>query len=149
MTKKRFEIVHPKEGESFLHDTHREYENIPIENINCPALHFLLARANEAPVDKYNMVAVYDWIIGLERSLVLVEKLQDDLRFTAASNVEELPDDLRNRKARAFLMSGNITVEKSIRHMWECLEWIREELGFREVRYTEDCCCASEDVADD
>ena len=135
---KRFKIVN-KDGESpFLTDREKEYGNLPIENVDCPALQFLLSYANEH--EHYNGLAVDDYFHELEQNLAFIERLNHDQYATSLHNIPE-PNNWNHRRDIQFLRKANSEIYDSFKMAWNCIEWIRGELKLDKNRNAQDCCC--------
>lgn len=130
---KRFKIVENSthKGSFFLTDTKKEYENIGVDNPDDVVVQHLLHIVNSFDELDYNVVAVHDYIVGLERCLILVEKLQKDFDSIARRNFNEDDNDARKRREYQFLMIGDNVIDEYIDRMWDYLEWLRSEFGFK------------------
>lgn len=133
MSNERFKIVEnsTRKGSYFLTDTKKEYENIGVDNPNDSTVKHLLYLVNNFDNKDYNLVAVHDYIIGLERSLILVEKLQQEFDYVARRNFNEDDKSYREKVEYQFLMIGDDVIDNHIKKMWCYIECLRKELGFK------------------
>ena len=79
--------------------------------------------------EEFNLVAIYDYILGIERKLVLIERLQEQMFYTARRNMHE-----SKSKDKQFMLIGENTIMKSIRGIEENLDWIKKEVQFAEAQ---------------
>ena len=81
--------------------------------------------------DKFNMISIYEYLLGIEEQLIFIKTLED-VMFTSARSA--LNDDAR--KTRLFLKVSQHNINKSIRHMEEWIDWIKKEIESEEERQT-------------
>ena len=77
----------------------------------------------------FNMMSIYEYMIGIGTDLVFIEKLQKLMFNVSRSNIKE-----DSHKEMLFLKKGQNSIDKSIRNMEKMIDWIKKEIEAEEER---------------